>query len=143
MPIVAIALPVLIVVFVLLLLAEVGRFKAGRHLISPRRLGLRLVAGGLMVLLLAAVFLGLFVLDLSEVGGRPHLFLVFWSACLAIAGLIILVMLADMREVEDRYTQRRRDLWRDFARLIAKSDGSAGRQGEAPGDDEAKHDNGG
>lgn len=141
--IVAIALPILIVVFVLLLLAEVRRFKAGRHLISPRRLGLRLIAGGLMIVLLTAVFLGLFVLDLNEVRGRPHLFLVFWSACLGVSVLVILVMLADMREVEDRYAQRRHELSRDFARSAAKAEEPPARQAEARGDDEARHDGGG
>jgi len=116
---VAIALPVLAASVLALLWSEVRRFKAGRHLISARRLGLRLVAGGLMIALLAAVFVGLFALHLDAVGSRPHFFMAYWSGCLLIALALILVMLADMREVEARYTQRQREIRRDLASFLA------------------------
>jgi len=118
---IAIILLVLAFIFAALLINEVRRFNTGRHLISPRRLALRLVAGFLLFVLLAMVFMGLFLLRLKEPGPRPQLFVVFWSACLVIAVALIVVMLADLREVGKRYLQRQSDLWRDFAAYLAKN----------------------
>ena len=136
MLIIAIALLILAVAFAVLLINEVRRFKAGRHLISPRRLALRLVAGFLLFVLLAMVFLGLFVLQLKEPGPRPELFITFWSACLLISVALIVVMLADLREVGKRYLQRQHEIWHDFAAYLAKqpttSDGSQSK--DKPGE---------
>jgi len=104
---------------VVLLLVEVRHYRAGRHLISRRRFALRLVAGLLMLALLAAVFVGLFVLRLRDARGNPPLFLSFWSGCLVAAIALVWVMVADMREVADRSTQRQHQVWRDMARFIA------------------------
>ena len=123
MLVIGLALPVLALVSAALLALEVRRFKAGRHFISPRRLGLRLVAGGLMIVLLAAVFVGLFVLKLLEAASRPQLFLTYWSACLVSAVVLMLVMLADLREVANRSLKRKHELWRDMAQFVAKSGG--------------------
>lgn len=125
MKLLAVVLPLLVVVVAVLLGAEVGRFRAGQHLVSPRRLGLRLVAGGLMILLLVAVFLGLFAFQLRRPEARPALFLVYWSACLVVAVALMLVMLADVKEVEARSAQRRRELRRDFAQSILKAQAAA------------------
>ncbi len=96
------------------------RYKAGRHLISARRLGLRLIAGVLLLALVALVFIGLFVLHLREAAARPQFFLTFWSVCLLLAVLLIMVMLADLHEVGERYSQRQNEIWRDFASFLAK-----------------------
>jgi uncharacterized membrane protein len=117
---IAFILLALAVVFTALLANEVRRFKSGRHLISPRRLALRLVAGLLLFVLLAMVFLGLFVVRLKEPGTRPQLFITFWSVCLLIAIALIVVMLMDLREVGERYLQRQNELWHDFAAYLAK-----------------------
>ena len=138
MVIIGIVLPILAFVLVLVLAGEISRFKSGRHLISPRRLALRLVAGLLSLMLLAGVFVGLFVLRLREVGARPELFVVFWSACLLIAVALILVMLADMREVGERYTQRQHEIWRDLASHLAKSVPQLRLPQDAAGKDERK-----
>jgi hypothetical protein len=117
---IAVLLPLLIMGVLLLLWGEVRRFRAGRHFVSPRRLSLRLAAGALMIVLLIAVFLGLFVLHLDAVGSRPHLFMMFWSCCMGLAVALILVMLADVREVGARYSERQKQIWSDFASFLAK-----------------------
>jgi len=116
---VAVALPILGLIVVILLLVEIRQYSAGRHLISRRRFALRLVTGLLILLLFAAVFVGLFVLRLREPYAHPTLFLGFWSGCLLVAVALVWVMLADMREVEDRFSQRQHELWRDMARFIS------------------------
>jgi hypothetical protein len=109
--IIGIVLPILAFVLVLVLAGEISRFKSGRHLI---------------------------VLRLREVGARPELFVVFWSACLLIAVALILVMLADMREVGERYTQRQHEIWRDLAGHLAKSVPQLRLPQDAAGKDERK-----
>lgn len=116
---VAVALPILALIIIILLLVEVRHYYAGRHLVSRRRFVLRIVAGLLLLALLAVVFVGLFVLKLHSARTQPTLFLGFWSGCLLVALALAWVMLADMREVEDRFTQRQHEIWRDMARFLA------------------------
>ncbi len=116
---VAVALPILGLVVVILLLVEVRQYRAGRHLISRRRFALRMAAGLLLLLLLAAVFVGLFALKLRSAAARTEQFLAYWSGCLLVAVALVWVMLADMREVGDRFLQRQHEMWRDMAQFIA------------------------
>ncbi len=118
---IALGLSFLVVIVVTLLLVEVRQYRAGRHLISRRRLALRLVAGVLLIGLCAAIFLGLLVLRLTDPARNPTLFLGFWSGCLAAAAALVLVMLWDMREVGSRLRERQHEMWRDMARLVARS----------------------
>jgi hypothetical protein len=105
---------------VLVLVAvEIQSFRQGRTVISRRRLLLRLLAGVLLLTLLAAVFVGLFVLRLESGRGRPQLFLIYWSSCLLIAIVLVWVMLADLQNVEDLFTERQREIWRDMERFVA------------------------
>ncbi len=116
---VAISLTILGLIVLLLLLIELRSFQSGRTLISRRRLVLRMVAGLLLLSLLAAVFAGLFILRLTSAEGRPQLFFVYWSSCLLVAVALVWVMLADLKEVEDRFSQRQQEMWRDMARFVA------------------------
>jgi hypothetical protein len=116
---VAVVLPILGLMVLILLLLEFRVYQAGRTIISRRRFVLRLIAGCLLIGLLAAVFAGIFLLGLRDATGHPQLFLAYWSGCLLIAVALIWVMLADMREVEDRLSQRQHELWRDMARFVA------------------------
>jgi hypothetical protein len=116
---VALSLAVLVVMVVILLLVEVRQYRTGRRMISRRRFVLRLVTGLLMLVLLAAVFVGLFVLRLTEARANLSLFMGYWSACLIVALALVFVMMADMREVGDRLTERQHEIWRDMARFIA------------------------
>jgi len=127
-----VALPVLALLVFLLLLVEVRRYRTGRHLLSPRRFALRVAGGLLMIGLLCAIFIGLFLLRLTSAGGRPELFLVYWLGCIAVALALIFVMVADMKAVEQGYTRRQHEIWRDFARFIARASASRGRE-EAAG----------
>ena len=133
---VAIVLPILGLIVLLLLLVEIRQYGAGRHLISRRRLVLRVVAGLLMLTLLAAVFVGLFVLQLKDAYARPQLFLAFWSGCVLVAVALVWVMLADMQEVEDRFSRGQHKLWKEMARFVAdqinsKEQGKPAPKGDA------------
>jgi hypothetical protein len=126
---VAISLVVLGMMTVILLMVEVCQYRAGRHLISRRRFVLRLAAGLLMLVLLAAVFVGLFVLKLTDARVSYSLFMGFWAGCIMVAVALVWVMLADLREVEERFTERQHDIWRDMARFISERTQGKGRQG--------------
>jgi len=132
----ALALTLLVLAFVilLLLLVEVRNYRAGRTLISRRRLALRLAAGMLLMSLLAAVFVGVFVLKIVAAMEHPRLFLVYWSSCLLVAIALIWVMLADMQEVESRIAERRNEMWKEMARFVAEQV----ERKKAEGDDAAE-----
>lgn len=125
-----IVLPMLAVVVFLLLLVEIRRFRSGRHLLSARRFALRIIAGLLMMGLLCAIFLGLFVFRLTSAISRADLFLAYWFGCIAVAFVLMFVMVADMRAVEDGYARRQHEIWRDFARFIAGTMPRSPQQGE-------------
>ncbi len=110
---------VVIGVMVLILLAvEIQSYRRGRTLITKRRLKLRIVAGALLLSLIAAVFLGLFVLGLDSAREQPQFFLAYWSGCLLAAIALVWVMLSDLQDVEDRFAQRQHEIWRDMARFV-------------------------
>jgi len=115
----AVLLPALAILVALLQIVEVRKYRAGRHLISGRRLALRVIAGALLILLLASVFVGIFILKLLDATVRPKVFLLFWGGCMAAAFGLMLVMLADVRDVEDRSRKRQHEMWKEFARFIA------------------------
>lgn len=130
----AVALPALAMLVALLLIVEVRNYRAGRHLISRRRLALRLVAGSLTIALIGAIFAGVFILRLLEAGERPEVFLTYWGACIVAAFGLIFIMLADVREVEERGLRREHEMWRDLARFLAGQI-KRGRPPERPGSD--------
>lgn len=138
MSVLAVLLPALTVLVILLLIGEVRKYRAGQHLISNRRLILRLIAGALMVALLAAIFIGVFVVKLLDASARPRDFLVFWGSCMGAAFVLMLVMLADVREVEDRSLKREHEIWRDFARFIAGQIKRGEGQSKPPAEDESE-----
>jgi Na+/melibiose symporter-like transporter len=124
---VAVALVAAAMLVLVLLAVEVQGYWRGRTVISRRRLKLRIVAGALLLSLLAAVFLGLFVLGLRQAHQHPRFFLAYWSCCLAAAIALIWVMLADLQEVEDRFAQRQQEIWREMARFVGDQTAAAKR----------------
>lgn len=134
---VAVALPIFAIIVVILMLVEIRQYRMRRHLITRRRFVLRLVTGALMLALLSGVFVGLFVLRLSSATGQPGLFFAYWSGCLAVAVILVLVMLADMREVEGRSSEREHEIWRDMASFVA-SQTSGDKRGESEAGGEGK-----
>lgn len=132
---IAITLVVLAIMVLVLLAVEIQSYRRGRTIISRRRLKLRMVAGALLLSLLVAVFLGLFVLGLREGRENPRFFLAYWSGCLLAAIALMRVMLADLQEVEDRFTQRQHEIWRDMARFVGEQI-SARKRADAGGKSE-------
>jgi hypothetical protein len=128
----AVLLPALAILVALLQIVEVRKYRTGRHLISGRRLALRVIAGALLILLLASVFVGVFILKLLDATAQPRVFLVYWGSCMAAAFGLMLVMLADVREVENRSRTRQHEMWREFARFIAGQIRGKEDQGESP-----------
>ncbi len=116
---IAITLAILGTTLVVLLYLEIRNFRTGRTLITRRRLMLRVLAGMLLMSLIAAVFVGLFLLKLESAQGREALFLIYWCSCLGVAIALVWVMLADLQEVEDRFSQRQHEIWRDLAQFAA------------------------
>ena len=117
-------------------MVEIRQFRTGRRLISRHRFALRLVAGMLMLVLLAAVFVGLFVVRLTQAEPRFALFMGYWSGCIVIAVVLVWAMMADVREVDDRLTERQHQIWRDMAQLLAgrmKREGGESSGPERPG----------
>jgi hypothetical protein len=119
-----VALLVVFVGIVLLMLVEIRQYRTGRRLISRRRFAMRMVGGGVMLALLAAIFVGFFLLDLSSPLGHPVLWMAWWGGCIVGGVVLMFVAMADAKEVESASGERERELWRDFARtLIGKSKG--------------------
>ena len=129
-------LAILAMLVLVLLAVEIQSYRRGRTVISRRRLTLRIVAGCLLLSLLAAVFLGLFVLGLRDAHLHARFFLVYWMSCLMGAIALVRVMLADLQEVEDHGARRRNEMWREMARFVgeqmraAKRPGSGGKGGK-------------
>jgi hypothetical protein len=138
MDIVAILLPALGIAVIILMLVEIREWRSGRSVISSGQAVLRLAGGFLLLGLLTAIFLGLFILGLRRPVGRPILFLAWWSGCLALAIVLLVISFADMRRVAQRRRERETELWRDFARVLAerikRERGDGGGEG-APRDD--------
>ncbi len=128
---IALALAILGAALLVLLYLEIRNYRVGRTLISRRRLVLRVLAGVLLLSLIAAVFVGLFLLKLETAQGREVLFLIYWCSCLAVAIALVWVMLADLQEVEDRFSQRQHEIWRDMAQFV--TDQVKSKQGEDTG----------
>jgi uncharacterized membrane protein len=109
-----------LMVGVLLLIAiEIRKWQTGRSLVSRRRFLLRMAGGALLWVLVAAVFVGIYILRLGSARGQPVLFLAFWLGCVVIAFVLMFLAVADMREVERQQTRHQTDLWREMARMIA------------------------
>jgi hypothetical protein len=128
---IAVALAILGAALLVLLYLEIRNYRAGRTLISRRRLVLRVLAGVLLLSLIAAVFVGLFLLKLETAQGREALFLIYWCSCLVVAIALVWVMLADLQEVEDRFSQRQHEIWHDMAKFV--TDQVKSKRGEDAG----------
>jgi hypothetical protein len=131
----ALSLAILGIIVTLLLVMEVGNYRARRTLITRRRLLLRVAAGLMLLALLSGVFVAVFILRIVDAQSRPQLFLTYWSGCLLLAIALVWVMLMDLREVEDRFKARQREIWRDMARFVvdqmnAERAGGAGSKDE-------------
>jgi hypothetical protein len=111
-----------------LFLMEALRYRAGVHLITPRRFRLRLAAWLLAMLLCACMFVQFELISPRYAIAHPALVLALWTVCLVSAVALIGIMLADIREVENRVRQRESEIWRDFAHMLA----AHGDQAKAP-----------
>ncbi len=116
----SIILPALGVVVIILMLIEARHWRAGRHLMSGRQVWLRLAGGVVLLMLLTAIFCGLYILRLRSPAGQPLLFIGWWMGCLAAAIGLIYLALVDMRHVDERRRERENELWREFARTLAE-----------------------
>lgn len=122
-------LPVAVCVVLTLMALEAWRWVRGASPISRRRFGLRMAGGGVLVLLLAAIFVGRFLLQLVHPAGpQAALFWEWWLSCLLLAVGLLYLASADLTELNHARTQREHELWRDFARTLT------GRDRPAPGD---------
>jgi len=108
-----------IIGIITLMLVELREWRTGRTLISGRQLLLRLAGAGMLVLLLAAVFIGDYILGLRRPQGHPLLFAAWWMGCLALAIGLLFMAFADLRHVKHRRRQHENEIWREFARLLA------------------------
>lgn len=122
MAVIAVLLPMSAVVIGYLLWGEVRKHRSGQQLVSPRRFRLRVTAGALSLAVCAVMYSMLFVLPKSFLESHPVAGLALGVFCLASAVALILIMLADVQEVEDRLKEREGEVWRDFARSLTSQD---------------------
>jgi hypothetical protein len=115
----AVGLPILMVAVLALIWNEIRLWRHGHSLISPRRFALRMIGGGVLFALIGAIFLGLFVLDISHPRQHLVLFSVYWMTCLVLLFALMFLSVADMKEVETRQSEAERAMWREFARQLA------------------------
>lgn len=105
---------------IILMLVEIWHWRRRGTVISRRQFVLRMVGGAILLALLAAIFVGDYVLGLRSPAGRPVLFLAWWMICLALGMVLLFLAAADMRHVEESSRRREHEIWRDFARLLAE-----------------------
>jgi uncharacterized membrane protein len=104
-----------------LLAVEVRHWQTGRRIIGRRRFIIRLLGGGLLLALLAAIFLGLYVFQLAEPTRRgAALWLAYWGGCILAAFFLMTIAIADAREVETRFGEGEKELWKDLLRWVMR-----------------------
>jgi hypothetical protein len=115
-------------VAVLTLLAiEVRQWQAGRRIIGRRRFFVRMLGGSLLLALVAAIFFGLYVFGLAEpTRAGPVLWLAYWGGCIVAAFFLMILAIADARDVETKLGEREKELWRDLLRWAMRR----GKDGE-------------
>lgn len=110
------------------LVLEYTQWRAGRRIYSRRQWLLRLLGGLLLLFILGMIFVGVVVMDFRD----PIRFGVYWGVCLLlIVGLVVLAV-ADLRQLAWCQLQRERELNEEMARLLAPS-GPAPAAPEPPG----------
>ena len=128
-------LPVAIFVVLTFMVLEALRWQRGALIISRRRFRIRMLAGVLLVLLLAALFVGRFILVLTDPSGpRAELFWAWWLGCLLVALGLLYLAGVDMNELDSTRLERENELWRDFARLVLGKERPP--EGDSPKQDE-------
>lgn len=121
------ATTIILSAFIFLILALVGRevwlYFGGRSELSSQRFTLRVVSGGVLVMILTGILVGIQVLHINQAAGRPVLFLCWWGACGLLAMCLVALAVLDMREVTKEVLRRESQLWRDVAEEMAKKKG--------------------
>ncbi len=117
----AVVLLAAVVVVFILLAVEARQWRTGRLLISRGRFVVRIIGGLVLAGLLGGIFYGLMILRLVEPDGRPALFLGYWLGCVAAALALIVLALQEMKGVIEGQQKRENELWKEIARLIARS----------------------
>lgn len=122
MTVVAVLLPSAALFITYLFVLEAIKYRAGILPISRRRFRLRLAAWLLTLGLCAGVFVGLFAMSRHYMLHHPFVPLALWTTCLIAAVALIVIMYADVKEVEEGIRRRESELWRDFARALAEKE---------------------
>ena len=115
---IAMVLAALFFAVLTLVLIEVRKYATGRSLIGRRRFIIRILGAALLLADVAAIFSGLFLLNLRRPAGHPWLWLGWWSGCIIVGFALMFLALADAKELEAVQGERERQLWRDFAREL-------------------------
>jgi hypothetical protein len=128
----AVLLPSAACLITYLFALEVMKYRLGRLTVSRRRFRLRCAAWFVTVALCGAVFTGLFLLPHGYALRHPAVVATLWLSCLTAAIALIVIMYADIKEVESRVQAHEVELWRDFARTLAEKEKR--RHPDAPSD---------
>jgi fructose-1,6-bisphosphatase/inositol monophosphatase family enzyme len=135
---VAVLLAALFFAVLILAMLEARQYASGRSLITRRRFVIRMLGAGLMLAEVAAIFLGLFVLNLRSPRGHPWSWAAWWAICLIGGFVLMFLALADAKELEARHGERERQLWRDYARSLVprkERDSDAENEGAEKGNE--------
>jgi hypothetical protein len=129
-------LAVLVVAIIVLLLVETRQYRSGRSLINRRQYVIRMIGGVLMLGLVVALFVGIYVFDLTSPPPRPLALTVFVIACLVLLFGLMFMAVADAKAVEKRQGEAEGRLWRDFLIQMARLEGGKTDQSEAAAEDD-------
>ena len=121
---------------ILLLLFETRQYRTGRSLITRRQYAIRMIGGVLMLALVAALFIGIYVLGLTSAPARPLAFMLFVGICLLLLFGLMFMAVADAKAVEKRQSEAERRLWRDFLVQVTRLEGRTSDQPDASAEDE-------
>ncbi len=94
-----------------LLAIEISGWKTGARLVNRRQKAFRAVSGGLIFVILAMVMIG----DGPARARGPLMVIGYWALCFALACAVVVLALADMKQVALRFREERKHNFDDLA----------------------------
>lgn len=96
-------------------LLEWRHWRSGRTMIDNSQLGLRLAGAGLLLIILGMIFFGVFFAEIIQ--ERP-VFLSFWTVCMALAAMLFIIAIVDLRRLAQTQKLRQAEVYEEFARVV-------------------------
>jgi peptidoglycan/LPS O-acetylase OafA/YrhL len=107
-----VALAIGILLTACVLIWEIWRWRQGAGGLSRKQRFIRIAASVIVIVLLTMVIVG----DKWATTRGPLEAMAYWSFCMGLALILVVLALMDFRETTIRYTEERKRMFRDFIR---------------------------